>query len=95
MRLLVFPTQDPLGSFIRYAVPLSAAYVMLCYVLRFRRERSMRTRFHYETRDSLKSMTVEDAQKIIRELLILEFPFSVYRSLEFGLFKVCESLASP
>ncbi|KAK9416342.1 putative ER-bound oxygenase mpaB/mpaB'/Rubber oxygenase catalytic domain-containing protein [Seiridium unicorne] len=41
-------------------------YLVLVQTLRFQREKSMRKRFGYPDRASLKNMTVEDAQKIIK-----------------------------
>jgi hypothetical protein len=78
---------DLLASAKQYALPLSAAYLALCWTLRFRREKSMRARYGFGTSKTMESMTVAESQKILTELLLLEFPFSVFRSLEFGLFK--------
>ncbi|KAK6071497.1 hypothetical protein SCUP515_07893 [Seiridium cupressi] len=49
-------------------------YLVLVQTLRFQREKSMQKRFGYPDRASLKNMTVEDAQKIIKVLSALEFP---------------------
>lgn len=77
------------GSWKTAAVSLGVGYLVLVQALRFQRERSLRRRFAYPDRASLKNMTVEDAQKIIKELSSLEFPFTNETSLQFALFKVC------
>lgn len=75
------------GSWKTAAVSLGVGYLVLVQALRFQRERSLRRRFAYPDRASLKNMTVEDAQKIIKELSSLEFPFTNETSLQFALFK--------
>ncbi|KAM0807802.1 putative ER-bound oxygenase mpaB/mpaB'/Rubber oxygenase catalytic domain-containing protein [Seiridium cardinale] len=66
---------------------LGLGYLVLVQTLRFQREKSMRKRFGYPDRASLKNMTVEDAQKIIKVLSALEFPMMSETSLQFALFK--------
>ncbi|KAI0126270.1 hypothetical protein BJ170DRAFT_582302 [Xylariales sp. AK1849] len=68
-------------------VPSFLGYLLLVQLLRFRRERGMRIRYGYPDRASLAKMTVEDAQKIIKDLSTLEFPAFLVTSLQFGLFK--------
>ncbi|KAK6077077.1 hypothetical protein SCUP234_06816 [Seiridium cupressi] len=68
-------------------------YLVLVQTLRFQREKSMQKRFGYPDRASLKNMTVEDAQKIIKVLSALEFPMMSETSLQFALFKVYEDTA--
>jgi hypothetical protein len=70
------------------AVSLGLGYLVLVQVLRFQREKGMRRRYGYPDRASLKAMTVEDAQKVLKELTTLEFPMMNETSLQFGLFKV-------
>lgn len=77
------------GSWKTTAISLGVGYLVLVQALRFQREKSMRKRYGYPDRASLHKMTVEDAQKIIKELSSLEFPFTNETSLQFALFKVC------
>ncbi|KAI1845509.1 hypothetical protein JX266_008367 [Neoarthrinium moseri] len=75
------------ASWKTYAVSVGVVYLALCQALRFQREKSMRRRYGFPDRASLRKMTVEDAQKIIKELASLEFPQMSETSLQFGLFK--------
>ncbi|KAF2995163.1 hypothetical protein E8E14_001705 [Neopestalotiopsis sp. 37M] len=75
------------GSWKTTAISLGVGYLVLVQALRFQREKSMRKRYGYPDRASLHKMTVEDAQKIIKELSSLEFPFTNETSLQFALFK--------
>lgn len=78
------------GSWKTAALSLGVCYLVLVQTLRFQREKSMRRQYGYPDRASLKRMTVEDAQKIIKVVASLEFPLMYAKSLEFGLFKVCK-----
>lgn len=77
------------GSWKTTGISLGLGYLVLVQALRFQREKSMRKRYGYPDRASLGKMTVEDAQKIIKDLASLEFPMMSETSLQFGLFKVC------
>lgn len=72
------------------------AYVLLVAILRHQRERQMRPKFGYKTRESLKNMTNDDAFSIQNYIAELEFPLLFEKSLEFALFKTYgfESMAS-
>jgi hypothetical protein len=72
-----------------YIIPGVLGYLLLVRSLRYRREESMRRKFGFLDRESLKRMTVEDAQLIIKFQARLEFPLMAETSLQFGLFKVC------
>lgn len=67
---------------------LGIGYLLLCRLLRYRNEKSMRRRYGYPDRASLSRMTTTDAQKIIAEICQWEFPQFAVLSLQFGLFKV-------
>jgi outer membrane receptor for monomeric catechols len=71
-----------------YAASLGLGYLVLCQALRFRREKAMRKKYGYPDRESLKTMTVEHAQMILKDLATLEFPQFMETSLQFALFKV-------
>ncbi|KAK8851945.1 hypothetical protein PGQ11_014424 [Apiospora arundinis] len=71
------------------AIALTAflGYGLLCRALRFRRERAMRRKYGFPDRASLAKMTTEDAQRIIQDVITLEFPQFGVMALQFGLFK--------
>lgn len=62
-------------------------YLTLCRLLRYRNEASMRRRYGFPDRNSLKNMTTVDAHKILCEIMAWEFPQFSIMSLQFGLFK--------
>ncbi|KAI9725360.1 MAG: hypothetical protein M1828_003210 [Chrysothrix sp. TS-e1954] len=67
-------------------IALLLAYLVLVTRLRFRRaERT--TRMFFEKRNSLNLMTLEDAQRIMKDLVELEFPKFMGFSIVFALFK--------
>lgn len=82
---------EGLGHLGTYLVPCLLGYPLLVAYLRHRRERQMRKKFNYPTRDSMKAMTVDDACAIIKYLAELEFPFMYFKALQFALFKVGHS----
>ncbi|GAB7350864.1 hypothetical protein MBLNU459_g1388t1 [Dothideomycetes sp. NU459] len=68
-------------------VPILIIYVFAANALRFRRMKQKHRDFNYPNRDSLASMTVDDAQKIQLYLLKFEFPFTTEKALQFALFR--------
>lgn len=76
-----------------YAASLGLGYLLLCRVLRYRREKAMRRKYGFPDRQSLKGMTVEQAQLILKDLASLEFPLMMETSLQFALFKVGREIA--
>ncbi|ORY66991.1 uncharacterized protein BCR38DRAFT_425464 [Pseudomassariella vexata] len=70
-----------------YIVPTVLGYLLLCQALRFRREKAMRRKYGYPDRASLARMTTTDAQMIISDLSMYEFPYMTMASAQFGLFK--------
>ena len=76
------------ASAMSFLVPVVLAYILLVSFLRRRRERQMRLKFGYTTRDSLKNMTNDDAFAIQNAVAELEFPWVFKKSLQFALFKV-------
>ncbi|KAH9908890.1 hypothetical protein F4778DRAFT_767970 [Xylariomycetidae sp. FL2044] len=76
------------GSWKQYIIPAAVTYVAVCRVLRYRCEERMKREFRYDgTRESLRGMTNDQAQKIIKTLAAYEFPQFHLLALEFGLFK--------
>ncbi|KAI9842237.1 MAG: hypothetical protein M1837_007382 [Sclerophora amabilis] len=65
----------------------AVVYLGVVSVLRFRRARSLATRFGFTDRASFSRMTVDDAQAILKELGELEFPKIMRLSIVFALFK--------
>jgi hypothetical protein len=84
MLLLDQPSQ--LGPY-ALSLVLLLAYLLLVAVLRHQRERAMRQKLGYTTRESLRNMTNDDAFTIVTYLSQLEFPKLWRFSTEFALFK--------
>ncbi|KAH6606832.1 c6 finger domain-containing [Trichoderma cornu-damae] len=66
---------------------LIACYAVLCSSVRFRRLNTMRKRLNFPDRESLSRMTNEDAQKIVHNLAVYEFPLLYDFSLRYAIFK--------
>ena len=69
-----------------------ATYLALVSSLRFQRRRILHKKYsYYRTRQSMRNMTDQDAWAIQKTIMQTEFPFIVLKSLQFALFRVCES----
>lgn len=66
---------------------VAAGYLILCSALRFRFENATRRRFNYLDRESFARMTNDDAQAILSDLVLREFPFMYNTALQFGIYK--------
>jgi hypothetical protein len=65
-------------------------YLVLVSSLRFKRRQSLHRKYsHYARRDSMNTMTDQDAWAIQKTIMQTEFPFIVLKSLQFALFRVC------
>ena len=71
-----------------------AAYVLLVRSLRYRRIRQLEAHYNYRTRASMAKMTDHEAWEIQRAMAQYEFPFTVEKSLQFALFRVCPPFSS-
>lgn len=65
------------------------AYVLLVRSLRYRRIKQLEAHYNYRTRASMAQMTDHEAWEIQRTMAQYEFPFTVEKSLQFALFRVC------
>jgi hypothetical protein len=65
------------------------AYVLLVRSLRYRRIRQLEAHYNCRTRASMTKMTDHEAWEIQRAMAQYEFPFTVEKSLQFALFRVC------
>lgn len=68
---------------------LFSAYLLLVRSIRFRRIRQLETHYNYRSRASMAAMTDHQAWEIQRAMAQYEFPFTVEKSLQFALFRVC------
>ncbi len=68
-------------------VPALLIYILLVYLFRDRRARSLERRFTPGGRASFGRMTTSDAQAILKDLTELEFPKFFGFSIIFALFK--------
>lgn len=73
---------------ILYALLGLGTYLALASSLRFRRRQKMYKIYPYSTRESMGKMTDHDAWAIQKQILQMEFPFIVLKSLQFALFRV-------
>ena len=64
-------------------------YPVLTNLLRYRRLRSLKKRFHYPTRTTFSRMTDDDAWAIKSDISELEFPSTFRLGIQFALFRVC------
>ncbi|KAH8881709.1 hypothetical protein GQ53DRAFT_754156 [Thozetella sp. PMI_491] len=65
-----------------------AVYAVACSSIRFRAEKRMRKKFPmYTDRQSLASMSNNDAQQIVEHIMTYEFPFVYKTSLQFAIVK--------
>ena len=68
-----------------------ATYLALVSSLRFQRLQTLHKKYnYYGTRQSMRSMTDQDAWAIQKTIMQTEFPFIVLKALQFALFRVCE-----
>ena len=66
-----------------------ATYLALVSSLRFQRKQALHKKYnYYATRQSMGSMTDQDAWAIQKSTMQAEFPFIVIKSLQFALFRV-------
>ena len=63
------------------------AYILLVQTLRFRRSQSALRKYAYTDRASLSRMTYADAQAVVRELAVHEFPTMFELGVQLALFK--------
>ena len=68
-------------------IPALLVYVLLVHLLRDRRAKSLEKRFSPAGRVSLRHLTTNDAQTILKDLTELEFPKLFGFSIIFALFK--------
>ncbi|KAG8533378.1 uncharacterized protein KY384_002161 [Bacidia gigantensis] len=68
-------------------VLLLFAYLLVVALVRYQRLRETVKRLSYGSRESLTSMTLEDAFYIQLDLAELEFPFTFHKALQFALFR--------
>lgn len=66
-----------------------ATYLALVSSLRFQRRQAIHRQYgYYATRQSMRTMTDQDAWAIQKSIMQAEFPFIVIKSLQFALFRV-------
>jgi hypothetical protein len=67
-----------------------ATYLVLVSSLRFNRRQTLQKKYsNYATRESMGTMTDQDAWSIQKTIMQTEFPSIVLKSLQFALFRVC------
>lgn len=71
-----------------YALLGLGTYLALASSLRFRRRNKMQKAYPYQTREAMAKMTDYDAWAIQKQMLQMEFPFIILKSLQFALFRV-------
>lgn len=76
-----------LPNWSRYSLLLLLIYPLIATLLRRKRIRSSSKAFGYTNRRSFSSMTNDDAFRIQRDILELEFPFTFEKALQFALFR--------
>jgi hypothetical protein len=64
------------------------SYLALVSSLRFQRRNKLHKAYRYTTREAMNRMTDHDAWAIQKQILQMEFPFIVLKSLQFALFRV-------
>ena len=69
-------------------VLLMLAYLVLVHVLRYQRAKSLEKKYAPAGRESLRNMTVDDAQAILKMLAELEFPSLYGLAMVMALFRV-------
>lgn len=62
-------------------------YMALVSKLRYRRAANLQTKYNLTTRASFRTMSMDDAQAILKDLTELEFPKIFGFSIIFALFK--------
>ncbi|CAI7631841.1 unnamed protein product [Penicillium bialowiezense] len=70
-----------------YALGLLLAWPVVTISLRFQRLRQIHKEYDYPTRESMATMTDDDAFNIQKKVAQLEFPFMFTKSLQFALFR--------
>ncbi|KAJ3577537.1 hypothetical protein NPX13_g3028 [Xylaria arbuscula] len=83
-------TLSPLSSWKQYVIPVALGYIVLCRALRYRGEKRLRRRMGFPEgcgREALSRMTNDQAQQIIKYLMVNQFPEFHILALQFGLFK--------
>lgn len=73
---------------ILYALLGLGTYLAMASSLRFRRRNKTQKAYPYHTREAMAKMTDYDAWAIQKQMLQMEFPFIVLKSLQFALFRV-------
>lgn len=88
------PAPSYAGSFLFTSVSsrmlgtLALVYLVTCSALRFRAEKQLRRRFaRYTDRASMATMSNDDAQAILRNIITYEFPFLYKIALQFAIVK--------
>lgn len=71
-----------------YALLGLTVYMTLVSFLRFQRQRKLQKEYPYPTRESMSKMTDHDAWAIQKQIMQMEFPSTVVKSLQFALFRV-------
>lgn len=81
--------QAPSPAMLTFYVALGlVGYVSLCSALRFRRINRLQAKYKYTSRDSLASMTVEDAQVITNYMIKYEHTLFYDLALRLALLRV-------
>lgn len=70
-------------------IAVVAGYVVICNALRFRNINRLQRKMGFTDRRSLARMTGDEAQTILRNMIVSEFPTMYELGLQFALFKVC------
>ena len=65
----------------------AVGYVLVCRILRYRARNKTHAKYSYNTLESLRSMTNEEAFEIQQGLYATEFPFTTEKALQFALFR--------
>jgi hypothetical protein len=79
---------EPFKEKISWLMPALLAYPLLTAALRFQRVKYLKRKFKYDTKESLASMTNDDAWKIQQTIAELEFPWTFEKAMQFALFRV-------
>ena len=72
-----------------YISLILGAYMLLVRSLRHRRIKQLEAHYNYHTRADMANMTDQEAWEIQRTMAQYEFPFTIEKSLQFALFRVC------
>ena len=80
-----------LGGYASYSIIAGTgliAYLAICSFLRLKRINDTQEKYGFTSRESLRTMTNEQAQAIVKQLASLESPICYDLSLRIALFKV-------